>query len=150
MDRNMALRQYRDPGHAVRLEVVHVDMQQGRLRGVHTTPQGRLDQIDVVEAFGPVQIDNEMDPGTTHAVTNGEVVLAIFGRRRLHDRNVSDILSGGGWIFRALPRSQEGVLAHCRPPQPSGPIPNTGERRQASECRSTSPRTDRSQRLVPT
>ena len=104
----MALGQYRDPGHAVRLEVVHVDMQQGRLRGVHTTPQGRLDQIDVVEAFGPVQIDNEMDPGTTHAVTNGEVVLAIFGRRRLHDRNVSDILSGGGWYPQVI-GSEAGV-----------------------------------------
>ena len=63
--------------------MVQVDVQQRRLRGIHAAAQRRLDQIDVVEAFGPVQIDDEMHAGATHAVAHGEMILALLGRRRL-------------------------------------------------------------------
>jgi hypothetical protein len=52
-----------------------------------------------------MQIDDEVHTGATHAVANGEMIVAILGRRRLDHCNVRDIVSGGGRGFRALPRS---------------------------------------------
>ena len=71
-----------------------------RRKGVASIPE-----IDVVETFGPMQIDDEVHAGATHAVANGEMIVAILGRRRLDHCNVRDIVSGGGRGFRALPRS---------------------------------------------
>ena len=98
-----------------------------------------------------MQIDDEMHAGATHAVANGEMIIAILGRRRLRP------LQRGALLFRAVPELQSpsrdrkrAFWRHCRPPQPSDPtrVPASGV--TASECRPTSPRTDRSQRLVPT
>src|SRR5262249_18812430 len=95
-----------------------------------TAAQRRLDQTDVVEALGPVQIDDQVHAGAAHAVANGEMAFAPLGRVALNHGDVSDVLSGGAWSCQALPRSQEGVLAHVRPPQPSDPtrVPMSGVR----------------------
>src|SRR6516162_1996121 len=150
VDRDMALGQHRHPGHAVRMEMMQVDVQQRRLSGVHTAAQRRLDQTDVVEAFGPVQIDDEVHAGAAHAVTNGKMPFAPLGGGGLNHGDVSDVLSGSAWSCQALPRSQEGVLAHVRPPQPSDPtrVPTSGVR-QANAARSARTYEDRSQRPVP-
>src|SRR5262249_26383354 len=147
VDRNMALGQNRHPGYAVRLEMVQVDMQEGRLGRGDATPQRCLDQIDAVEIFGSVQINDQMHAGATHAVAKGKMVLRFRGHR-LDDGNVSSLFSGGalgGAEPQGFARSQEGVLAHRRPPQPSDPtrVPTSGA--TASECRrSARSRTDHS------
>ena len=88
-------------------------MQERRLRGVHAAAQGCFDQIDVVETFGPVQIDDEVYACATHAVANGEMIVAILGGRRLDHCNVSRILSGGGLelpSLSAIARGRSGAL----------------------------------------
>ena len=68
------------PGHAVRLEMMQVDMQQRRARRVDAAAQRRLDVIDVVEALGVVEVDDQMHAGAAHAVAVGEMILAILRR----------------------------------------------------------------------
>jgi hypothetical protein len=126
----VALGEHRHARHAIRLEVVHMDVQQRGLRRIHAAAQRRLDEIDVVEAFRSVQIDDQMHARAGHALAHGEMCFAAFLRRGLDHGDVSDVLPGGAWIHQALTRSQEGVLAHCRPPQPSDPtrVPTSGVR----------------------
>ena len=118
---------------------MQVNVQQGRLRGVDAAAQRRLDEVDIVEPLGSMQIDDQMHASATNAVADGEVACAAFACRRLDHGNVRDSSSGGTWTPQALPRSQEGVLAHRRPPQPSDPtrVPTSGA--TARECRSTIP-----------
>src|SRR3954453_19293 len=72
VDRDMALGQHCNPGYTIRLEMVDVNMQERRLRGVHAAAQCCFDQIDVVETLGSMQIDDEVYACATHAVANGE------------------------------------------------------------------------------
>src|SRR5262249_56211139 len=105
VDRNVALGQHRHPGHAVRVEMVQVDVQQRRLCRVHAAAQRRLDQINVVETLGSVQIDDQVHAGAAHAVANGEVAFAPLGGGSLDHANVSAVLSGTPSSCPALPRS---------------------------------------------
>src|SRR5258708_28242572 len=107
-----------------------MDVQQCRLCRLHAAPQRRLDQVNVVEAFGSMQIDDQMHASAAHAVAHGEMPFAALRGCSLDHSHVSDALSGGAWRRQALPRSQEGVLAHCRPPQPSDStrVPTSGVR----------------------
>src|SRR5262249_29427305 len=87
MDRDMALRQHGDPCHAAGLKMVQVNVQERRARGFNAAPQRRFDMIDIIEPFGAVQIDDQMNAGAANAVANGEMVLArkilaAFCRRR--------------------------------------------------------------------
>src|SRR5215831_5865412 len=68
-----------------------------------------------------MQVDDQMHAGATHTVAHGEMPFAPLGRRGLDHGDMSDVLAGGAWVRQALPRSQEGVLAHWRPPQPRDP-----------------------------
>src|SRR5215813_3903640 len=58
------------------------------------------------------------------------MAFAPLGGGSLDHGDVSDGLAGVAWSCQALPRSQEGVLAHVRPPQPSDPtrVPTSGVR----------------------
>ena len=47
-------------------------------RGGDAAAQRRLDQVDVVEALGVVQIDDQMHAGAAHAVAHGEMILALL------------------------------------------------------------------------
>ena len=100
--------------------------------------------------IGSVQIDDQMYAGAAHAVAHGEVPFATLRGCRLHYSHVSQALSGGAWRRQALPRSQEGVLAHWRPPQPSDPtrVPINGAKQ--ANAADQSARGDRSQRPAPT
>jgi hypothetical protein len=44
-------------------------------------PQRFIDEIDVREPFGFVEIDDQMHAGATHAVADDEVILAIVDDR---------------------------------------------------------------------
>ena len=76
MDRDVALGQDGDPGHAAGLKMMQVNVKQRCAGRFNAAPQRRLDMIDIVEAFGAVQIDDQMHAGAANAVTNGEMVLA--------------------------------------------------------------------------
>ena len=125
-----------------------MDVQQRRLSRVHTAAQRRLDQTDIVEALGPVQIDDEVHAGAAHAVANGKMPFAPLGGGGLDHGDMSDVLSGSAWSCQALPRSQEGVLAHVRPPQPSDPtrVPTSGVRQANAADQPVRKRTDHSGR----
>jgi hypothetical protein len=60
-----------------------------------------------------MQINDEVHAGTADAVANGKMICAVFHRRRHLEFGLSVFLSGGTWDPQALPRSQEGVLAHA-------------------------------------
>src|SRR6185369_17834579 len=80
-----------------------------------------LAMLDVVDIFGAVEVDDQMHAGAAHALADGKMVLTIIVGDWLDDRDLGNLLvslSGGAWKSQALIRSQEGVLAHRRPPQP--------------------------------
>src|SRR5579863_1594846 len=120
VDGDVALRQHRHAGHPAGLKVVQVNMQQCRAGGLDAAPQRRLDVLDIVEALGAVQIDDQMNAGAADAVTRGEMIFAVerlasflrYGSRHFQLR-LPVFLSGGTWDPQALHRSQEGVLAHA-------------------------------------
>jgi hypothetical protein len=88
--------------------MVQVDVQQRRAGGSHATAQRRLDQIDVIETSGAMQIDNQMHAGATHAIAIGEMIVTLVIDDRLDDRDLGNLrvfLSGGAWIPQALIRS---------------------------------------------
>jgi hypothetical protein len=88
--------------------MMDMNMKQRGARSVDATPQCRLDMIDVIEAISFVDVDDEMNARTTHAISNNEMIAP---RIRGHDTGIP--FSGGTWRPQALPRSQEGVLAHA-------------------------------------
>src|SRR5215471_5456990 len=86
-----------------------MDMEQGRAGCLGAPTQHGLDVVEIVEAFRAVQIDNQMDARITRAVARHEGIAPVVnggrsgsGRDRLLARPCR----------RALPGSQEGVLAH--------------------------------------
>jgi hypothetical protein len=125
--------------------MVNMDVQKSRARRINGAAQRRLDQINVVKILGTVQVDDEMYASAPHSIALSEMVIAFL--RAHHDAH--GLPSGGACRPLALIRSQEGVLAHRRPPQPSHPNAEAAYPRQANAARSTQ-KTDRSQRLVPT
>jgi hypothetical protein len=145
VDRDVALRQHRDPGHAARLKMVQVNVQERRAGSFNAAPQRRLDMIDIIEPFGAVQIDDQMHASAVNTIANGEVVLArkilpAFCRRgsRHFQFGLAVFLTSGTWGAQAFHRSQEGVLAHAVLPNQGPEMPDTGA--AASESRSISPR----------
>ena len=111
----MALGEHGDAGYAVRLEVMQMDMQERRACRLNAAAQRGLDVIDVIEVLRLVEIDDQMHAGATYAVADGEMILTILHRRwrRYCEFGLPVFLSGGTWDPQALPRSQEGVLAHA-------------------------------------
>src|SRR5262249_60833066 len=105
---------------------------------------------DIVQPLGSMQVDDQMHASATHTVANGEMPFAPLGGRSLDHGHMSDVLAGGAWVRQALPRSQEGVLAHWRPPQPRDPtrVPTSGVRQANAADQPI--RVDRSQRPAPT
>jgi len=101
-------------------------------RGLDAAPQRHLDMIDVIQVIGLVDVDDEMNARATHAIPDNEMIVArICGVRSRHDTGV--LSSGGTWRPQALPRSQEGVLAHAvLSNQRANPPAN---RRRGSDCR---------------
>ena len=87
----------------------------GKMLMLDGAPQRCLDVLDVIEPLCAVQIDDQVHAGTADAVANREVIVAILRqRRRGHcEFGLPVFLSGGTWDPQALPRSQEGVLAHA-------------------------------------
>ena len=75
----MALGQYRHPRHPVGPEMMQVDVQQRGLRCIHAAPERRLDQVDVVEPLGSVQIDDQVDAGAANAVAQRKMVDTLLG-----------------------------------------------------------------------
>jgi hypothetical protein len=53
-----------------------------------------------------------MNAGAAYAVPHDEMVFALFQSSRNSNR-LFVLSSGGTWDPQALPRSQEGVLAHA-------------------------------------
>ena len=112
----MALGQHRDTRHAtIRLEVVQMDVQQRRARGRHALAQRLVDQIDICEALGLIQIDDQMHARAANAIADHKVVLALVTGDCRCDRRHRRLcfLSVGTWSSQALVRSQEGCLAHA-------------------------------------
>ena len=100
--------------------MVQVDVQQRRAGGVDAAAQRRLDQVDVVEALGPVQVDDQMHACATHAVADREMIVALLDRRRRDHGNLIFFgvsLSGGAWSLRPFP-DRKRALGALRPPQP--------------------------------
>ena len=119
VNRNVTFRQHGHAGHAVRREMMNVNVQQRRARDFNAASQGRFDMLDVIEPPRAVQIDDQMHARTTHAITNREMALAVPNWRRSghFEFGLRIFLSSGAWDSQALSRSQEGVLAHAVPNQ---------------------------------
>src|SRR5205814_6617120 len=94
------------------LEVMQVEVQQRRASGGDATAQRLLDHVEVVEPARVVDVDDEMNAGAAHAVPDDEVIVARV-RDDSSNRDRPMLLWGGTWDTQALPRSQEGVLAHA-------------------------------------
>ena len=76
----MALGQHRDAGHAaIRLEVMQMDVQQRRARGSDALAQRLLDEVDIVETLGVVEVDDQMHARAPHAVPHHEMIVALVG-----------------------------------------------------------------------
>src|SRR5438874_1212523 len=84
-----------------------------------------------------------MHAGASHALADGEVVVALFLGHRSdsgHRRDDADVrlcfaggsFAGGTWGPQALPRSQEGVLAHAV-------LPNQSEMKPECPARNVCP-----------
>ncbi len=130
VDGDVALRQHRDAGDAARLEMMQMNMQQRRLGGFDAAPQRRFDVLDVVQALGAVQIDDQVDAGAAHAFADGEMIVA-----RLDPPAPEPPLSA--WPF-CLPFGRylgspspspiaRGRSGSCRPPQPEIRTRDAGE-----------------------
>jgi len=124
---------------------MQVNVQECRAGGFNAAPQRCLDVIDIIEPFGAVQIDNQMNAGAPNTVANGEMVFArkilpAFCRRGsgYFQFDLAVFLTSGTWSAQALHRSQEGVLAHAVLPNQGPEMP--AHRRPVSESRSISPR----------
>ena len=76
VDGDVALGQHRDAGNPIRLEMVHMDVQERRACRINAAAQRRLDEIDIVEALRPIQIDNEVHAGAANAVADCKMILA--------------------------------------------------------------------------
>src|SRR5262245_18393881 len=108
MDRDVALRQHRHAGNTARLEVMQMDMQQRRVGFGDAAAQRRLDQVDVIEPGGAMQIDDQMNAGAEHALADSKMVMAAVIDDRLDHGNLGNLrvfLSGGAWYVQALIRS---------------------------------------------
>ena len=152
----MAFRQHGDARHAAWLEMMQMDVQQRCSRGFNAAPQRRFDMIDIIEALGAVQIDDQMHAGAADAIANSEVVLArvvlpAFRRRRNRhfQFGLAVFLASGAWSVQAFHRSQEGVSAHAVLPN-QGQQPEMPARRRRGKRKplDQSTRTDQ-QRLNP-
>src|SRR6185295_10354134 len=84
---------------------------------------------------------------TADAVAQGEMVGTLLIGRIGGLDHAQWFLSGGAW--KALVRSQEGVLAHRRPPQPSDPTRVPTKRRHGMRMPPDQPDPDRSTAAFP-
>jgi len=85
MDGDVALRENRDAGHAIRLKMMHMDVQKRRASGLDAASQRLFDVADVVKPLCIVKVDDQMHAGAAYAVTNGEMSRTIPQRyRRRH------------------------------------------------------------------
>ena len=130
MDGDVAFGEHRHAGNSVRLEMVHMDVQKRRVRRIHAAAQRRLDKIDIVKAFCPVQIDDQMDARTTHAIAQREMVVAARHSVRPHGHGFLRALPGLRRLFSDRKRAfwRIAVLPN-RVIQPESPIKGgTGKR----------------------
>ena len=65
---------------------------------VDAAAQRRLDQVDVVEPGGAVQIDDQMHAGAAHALADGEMVVTIVSSTGLTTLTLATFVS----FFRAV------------------------------------------------
>jgi hypothetical protein len=82
--------------------MVQMDVQQRRAGSGDALAQRFLDPVDIVEAFGLIEIDDQMDARAADTIPFDEVVFTLVQNSR-SDRLV--ILSGGTWDPQALVRS---------------------------------------------
>ncbi len=78
------------------------------LAAVDAAAQRRLDQVDVIEPGGAMQVDDQMNAGAAHALADGKMVMTIVLDDRLDDRDLGNLrvfLSGGARDVQALIRS---------------------------------------------
>ena len=120
MDGDVAFGQYRHAGYAVRLEVMKMDMQERRARGLDAAAQGGFDVIDVVEPLGAMQVDDQMHTGAANAFADGEMVRFCVGRRDGAHVSLQRVVCLGRVLQFAAPcRIARGRFGYaCRPPQP--------------------------------
>jgi hypothetical protein len=73
----MRLRQYGDTGNAaIRLEMVHMDVQQRRLAIAHRIAKRLLHTRNVVEILRVPEIDDQVRASESFAIADDEVVFA--------------------------------------------------------------------------
>ena len=69
---------------AVVVEMMQVDVQEGRTGSLHAAHQRRLDVSDVVQPLAAVEVDDQVGAGATHAVAKHQVLVVAmheaFGR----------------------------------------------------------------------
>jgi hypothetical protein len=76
VDGDVALGQHRNAGYAVRLEAVHMQMQQRRAGRIDAAAQRRFDVADIVEVLCLEQVDDEVHAGATRAMAHDRMVAA--------------------------------------------------------------------------
>ena len=106
MDGDVAFRQHRHAGYAVRLKMMKMDVQECGARGFDAAAQSRLDVLEVIEPLRAMQVDDQMHASAAHAFAKREMALTVLLRRRSgHFQFGLVFFSGGTWDPQALPRS---------------------------------------------
>src|SRR5262249_51418048 len=141
--------QHRHAGDpAVGLEVMQMNVQQGRIGGSDAPPQRLVDVVDIVEPLGTVEIDNEMRACTTHPVPHHEMIVPLLGpdvsldQLGRYDR--FGFLSGGTWGPQARTQLEGGLTHGVLPNQISNPSAGKPALRKANAAGTDPKRTTRS------
>jgi hypothetical protein len=84
--------------------MMHMDVQERRLRCIHAAAQRRLDKVDIVKTFCAVQVDDQVHAGTSHAVAQSKMIVTLADRydHRSGYRHGHRLSSGSAWIAQTL------------------------------------------------